>query len=152
MRGGEALSATATATGGKKKTGKKGNKGDAIDVAIVTYGNGVPTSLKAAAAIMNAKGTTASNVVVLESPYLSAPPQELSDYLSSQSIQRVVFADICKASMSPFSSISTKLHSEGVLDGKKWAVTAAADTYNPLGNLVTFLSEEDIQDAAERLQ
>lgn len=127
----------------------------AADLVIVTYGNGVPTALKAAKAMMGSASPAYTNIAVVEAPYLSAPAGDLRRYLQSHAhaapTAPVVFADICKAAMAPLASISTQLHSEGSLEGRKWALTAAADTYNPLGNLVTFLSEEDIQGAAGRL-
>lgn len=45
----------------------------------------------------------------------------------------------------------SKLHSEGKLDRLPWTCVAAAPTYNPLGCTVTFLSAEDIVNAALKL-
>ena len=138
---------------------------EAVDVVIVTYGNGIPTALRAAQTIMSrasedkskskskSKGEkNATRVAVVDSPYLSAAPAQLVSFLQAPlaAKAKVVFADICKQRLGPLSAISVQLHNDKVLKGKKWALVGAADTYNPLGNLVTFLSEADITEAVGR--
>ena len=62
-------------------------------------------------------------------------------------IRRVT--DICKTQNSPLANMAAQLHTEKQL--AEWAVVAAPIAYNPLGNLVTFLSVEDIVRTAKRL-
>ena len=87
----------------------------------------------------------------MDSPYLSAAPADLIAFLKSPSTAKaeIIFADICKQRMGPLSAISVQLHNEQILNGRKWGLVGAADTYNPLGNLVTFLSEADIKEAVD---
>lgn len=131
-----------------------------IDVVIVTYGNGVPTAMRAAQALMSPgkeekqrDEKKVPSVAVVDSPYLSAAPAELKILLQASSTAKatVVFADICKQRMGPLSAISVQLHNEQILKGRKWTLVGAADTYNPLGNLVTFLSEADIEEAVNKV-
>ena len=58
-----------------------------------------------------------------------------------------VFADVCKFGTHPQAGLVAGLQNEGLLPAK-WRSVGAANTYNPLGNLVTFLSHDDIVNAA----
>jgi len=142
---------------GSQAVAGPGGDDAAVDVVIVSYGNGIPTALRAAESLMaqskGKNGKKYSNVVVVDSPYLSAAPAELTSYLLSDCTAKakVVFADICKQKLGPLSGISVQLHNEQVLKKKKWALVGATDTYNPLGNLLTFLSEDDIVEAVEQV-
>jgi len=113
-------------------------------MAIVAYGNGVPLALQAAKAISE---DTGQQVDVIDSPYLSGPSEGLRQAV--QRYEHVVFADICKTQNSPLANMAAQLHTEKQLAA--WAVVAAPIAYNPLGNLVTFLSVEDIVSTAKRL-
>jgi hypothetical protein len=64
----------------------------------------------------------------------------------------VVFADVCKTGPSmPLGAFALELHKCGVLSNVAWSVVGAAPTYNPLGSTLTFLSEDDVLDAAKSL-
>ena len=58
-------------------------------------------------------------------------------------------ADICKSGNSPLANIATTLHSQQQLPA--WSAVGATPAYNPLGNLITFLSVDDIVNAAKNL-
>lgn len=113
------------------------------DVAIVSYGNGVVSALQAAKTLLEVHGM--DNVMVIDSPYLSSPPQALVDTLSGFSSS--VFVDVCKEGQNPLSGFVTTLQNQGAMT-KDWRFVSAARTYNPLGNTVTFVNEEDVVDAA----
>ena len=112
------------------------------ELAIVSYGNGVPTALQAKNRLAEEHKL---NATVIDSPYLSSVPEGLRNAL--QSFDAVVFADVCKQGGNPLSSFVTQLHSEGYLP-KRWQVVSAMDCYNPLACTLTFLSENDIVEAA----
>ncbi len=122
-------------------SGAGGSRGD---VAVVTYGNGVVTALQAADAI---KGRgDARTVDVIDCMLLSSPAAGLKQELGKY--ERVVFADICKEGANPLSGMMQELKSEGLLENK-WAFTSSQKTYNPLGNLLTFMNEDDIVKAVD---
>eukprot|EP00656_Telonema_subtile_P025588 TRINITY_DN2762_c0_g1_i3.p1 TRINITY_DN2762_c0_g1~~TRINITY_DN2762_c0_g1_i3.p1 ORF type:complete len:315 (-),score=82.06 TRINITY_DN2762_c0_g1_i3:78-1022(-) len=114
-------------------------------LAVVSYGNGVPLAMQAADLIAD-KGEF--QVDVCDSPYLSAPTQALQDNL--QQYDAVLFADICKQGNAPLGSMASLMHSDKKLPGS-WGLVAAPPAYNPLGNLSTFLSVEDIVEGANKL-
>lgn len=117
--------------------------GEGNELAIVTYGTGVITCLQAKKELEEAHGLKIS---VIDSPYLSSPVPSLVSVLEGH--ERVLFADICKVGQHPFASISLGLKKKGVLDGRPWDVIGAEPTYNPLGQLTTFLSKEDVAEAS----
>ena len=112
-------------------------------LAIVTYGNGVVTSLQAQKLLEDNHGI--DDVVVIDSPYLSTPPAQLRELLPG--FDAVVFADVCKDGQHPFAGFITKLHSWGELPAA-WRCVAAQPTYNPLGHRLTFVSADDIVGAS----
>jgi 2-oxoisovalerate dehydrogenase E1 component len=114
--------------------------GDDRDLAIVTYGNGVPTALLAREHL--------SGAAVIDAPLLSQAPEMLKTLLPE--FGAVVFADVCKLGQHPHAGIITSLQQEGLLP-QRWQSVAAAATYNPLGNLTTFLNVDDIVAAAKKL-
>jgi len=120
--------------------------GDSGKHLIVTYGNGVVTALRARRALadQNVIGHE-SEIDIIDSPYVSDIPNGLRDALSNASYDAVLFCDICKEGPGSniLSSTIMGLKSTGILP-KKWDFVAAPRTYNPLGNVVTFLNEEDI--------
>jgi deoxyxylulose-5-phosphate synthase len=123
---------------------KYGNKQFAAEkerIAVITYGNGVPTAMLAAKTLSAVPNV---DITVVDSPYLTHPPEHLKTLLRDESFDRVVFADVCKVGTGmPLAPLATVLQNEGLLD-TKWRVIGASNTYNPLGNTITFLSTEDI--------
>jgi len=117
--------------------------GDGAELLIVSYGNGVPTALHAQRHLEEEHGI--NGVVVVDAPYLSDVPAELSEMLPRFSA--VVFADVCKLGQHPHAGFVVKLQQRGLLP-QRWRSVAAAPTYNPLGRTITFLSEADIVEAA----
>lgn len=80
-------------------------------VAVVTYGNGVVTALQAVAGM---SAEEAEGVVVIDSPYLSAVPQQLREAMTEFDV--VLFAEICKDGPgAPLLAHACALHNEGVL-------------------------------------
>jgi len=112
---------------------------------VITYGNGVPTALRAAAQLKSEHGVA---VAVIDTPYLSGVPGGLESLLSDHAgqISKVVFADVCKLGQNPYAGMICELQTKGLL-GCDWSCVAAANTYNPLGSTVTFLNEQDIAEA-----
>ena len=131
-----------------------------INVGIVTYGNGVRTSLRYVQEATNlAYGIEADVddaavagkvcVDVIDCPCLSETPQQLRDRLIDY--DAVIFADVCKAGPQfPFAGMISDLQSSGDLP-KHWQAVGAVNTYNPLGNTSTFLNEQDIGEAVEKV-
>lgn len=117
--------------------------GDGSDLAIISYGNGVPTALRAKRRLEEDHG--AAGVVVVDAPLLSAVPSGLSELLPR--VGAAVFADVCKMGQHPHAGFVARLQGEGLLPAR-WRSVAAAPTYNPLGSTVTFLNEDDIVHAA----
>ncbi len=119
--------------------------GDGRDIAIVSYGNGVVTSLRAQ------KQLAAANVhaTVIDTPYLSKPSAGLRAALAR--FDHVVFADICKPGQNPYAGMVTALQADGALP-RHWQVVTAQPTYNPLGTTLTFTSEADIVQACKRVR
>lgn len=119
---------------------------DVKRLAIVSYGNGVCTSLLAAKELMSE-----FDVTVIDCPYLSAPPKQLVDLTTSGKFDCVVFADVCKqGSGMPLGGHAISLQNQGALK-MPWRVVGAAPTYNPLSRTITFLSVEDIVSSARSL-
>ena len=130
-----------------------------IKVIVVSYGNGLPTSLIAMNNLIEKGEFTPEEVLIVDSPYLSRPPKQLELLLheikennattstTTTTSTAVVFADICKEGPGmPFSSFIVKLQSIGILP-PQWRAIGAQNTYNPLGKLLTFLSPEDVENA-----
>ena len=113
---------------------------DKDTTAIVTYGNGVVTALKARDFLIQEYGIT-EGISVIDSPYLSGPSKGLKDVLAR--VNRVVFVDNCKVGTHPFGGIISALQHECLLPAR-WDCVAAPPTYNPLGNTITFVNEADI--------
>eukprot|EP01134_Creolimax_fragrantissima_P006074 CFRG6074T1 len=108
-------------------------------IAIVTYGNGVATSLQARHILETELGI--SGITVIDSPYLSAVPAALKECITNYDI--VVFVDVCKQGQQPLAGHITTLQAEGLLP-PRWQSVAAMNTYNPLGSTLTFTSRNDI--------
>jgi hypothetical protein len=165
---------------------------DALDlkssstVVIVTYGNGVPTSLLAvdyfyqqrradqqsalAIPVATAGNTTGGNeapagnlpevITVIDCPCLSQMSAQLEAFLQhsrSPRLHSVIFADVCKVNSAPLSAFAVQLQNKGTFrrdrdrDSVSWVVIGASNTYNPLGNTLTFLSPEDVLESLKGL-
>jgi 2-oxoisovalerate dehydrogenase E1 component len=111
--------------------------------AIVTYGNGVVTALQARKAMVDRIEMDPTELDVIDCPYLSDMPLGLKEVIGQY--KGVLFADICKEGPGSniLSSMITSLQREDSLPSN-WEFIAAPRTYNPLGNTITFLSQEDI--------
>jgi len=120
--------------------------GEGSALLIVSYGNGVPTSLRARRRLEEEHGV--SGVVVVDAPYLSDVPADLADMLPR--FDAVLFADVCKQGQQPHAGYVLRLQERDLLP-RAWGSVAAAPTYNPLGSTVTFLSEDDVVDGALRV-
>ena len=134
--------------------GIDGVNGD-VDLAIVTYGNGVVTALQAQrelAELELAGGAAAegqrTNVVIIDCPLLSDVPAQLPRAL--RGARNVLFADICKEGAAPLTTHVAKLQAMGELP-PSWLALTAPKTYNPLGNITTFLNVEDVSAGAQAL-
>jgi len=106
--------------------------GKSKNVAVVTYGNGVPLALQA---------QKKADITVIDVPYLSGLSSELVKQIGSY--EAVVFADVCKFGQHPQARMVAELQSLGKLP-IKWRSIGACPTYNPLGRMLTFLSQDDI--------
>lgn len=113
---------------------------------IVSYGNGVPTALRAREELAEELGLDVKSIVVIDSPYLSCASKGLREAVKD--LECVVFADVCKQGQHPLAGIACELQQDGVLP-QAWQCIAATPTYNPLGSTVTFTSEEDIMEACK---
>lgn len=116
-------------------------------VVIVTYGNALPTSLLAADELVQKGIVSSKHIYVVDCPYLSSPPKQLLELFSKLSREntRVVFADVCKeGSGMPLAGFAINLQNQLLLPSK-WKVVGSTPTYNPLGQLVTFISSDDIE-------
>lgn len=143
-----------------------------VSLIIVSYGNGIPTSLVAMNEIQKRpktdhRGSTDPGVLVVDTPYLSSPPKGLMALLTAMSSKvegqgllptakapSLLFADICKQGSSgmPLAGFVMELQSREVLAGfPAWQLVGAQATYNPLGQMVTFLSKDDIISKVDRL-
>lgn len=128
----------------------------AVNIGIVTYGNGVRTSLRyvqeANALAYGEKWNDNDGKVyidVIDCPCLSETPSQLRDVLIDY--DAVVFADVCKAGPQfPLAGMISDLQSTNELP-RHWQAVGAINTYNPLGNTSTFLSEADIGLAVEKV-
>mmetsp|Transcript_9392 Transcript_9392/g.20376 ORF Transcript_9392/g.20376 Transcript_9392/m.20376 type:complete len:816 (+) Transcript_9392:174-2621(+) len=113
--------------------------GEGRRVAIVSYGNGVPTSLRARKVLEEEHGV--KDVAVIDAPYLSSLSKGLADVIPKY--DAVIFADVCKMGQHPQAGLICELQRRQLLPAR-WRSVAAATTYNPLGSTVTFLNEDDI--------
>jgi 2-oxoisovalerate dehydrogenase E1 component len=120
-------------------------------IAIVSYGNGVVTSLHARRGLLS-RGfvATEAEIDVIDCPYISSVPLGLEKILGKY--DSVLFADICKQGpgSNVFSSMITTLNDRRALP-QSWSFVGAPRTYNPLGSTVTFLNQDTVEDALEKL-
>jgi hypothetical protein len=103
-------------------------------IAIVTYGNGVGSSLLAKRKMQD------GNIIRCESD-LSRVPNGLMQLLATQqyNLGGILFADICKQgpATNALSSLIMELQQAGFLP-PIWDFIGAPRTYNPLGSTLTF--------------
>ena len=118
--------------------------------AIVTYGNGVVTALQSRREMIDRKELVPADLDVIDCPYLSSVPAGLEEIIGDY--RGVLFADICKEGpgSNVLSPMISQLKTESALPNN-WEFVAAPRTYNPLGNTITFLSQEDIIGACRRI-
>jgi len=118
--------------------------------AIVTYGNGVVTSLQARASVVDKGLVHEDEVDVIDCPYLSGIPKGLKEVIGCY--DGVLFADICKEGpgSNALSPMIPQLKKDDVLPSN-WDFVAAPRTYNPLGSMITFLNEEDVVEGLSRV-
>jgi hypothetical protein len=121
------------------------------NIAVVSYGNGVVTSLQARKGLAE-RGIllTEADLDVIDCPFLSGVPLGLEEALNDY--KNVLFADVCKdgPGSNVFSSMIMSLKERNSLP-PNWAFVGAPRTYNPLGSTVTFLNSDTIEDAVIRL-
>ena len=120
-------------------------------IGIVTYGNGVLTSLRARQTLTSHSADSELCIDVIDTPLISRVSAGMTKILPQY--DAVIFADICKGgggSGAPLSGIITELKKTDELP-KYWGVCNAANTYNPLGDLSTFLSVRDIAEACQNI-
>ena len=113
--------------------------------AVVTYGNGVQTSILAAREM---KERYDIDVKVIDNPYLSGISTGLLEAM--EGVDAVVFADICKFGQHPFGAHIGSLKFRDLLP-ERWQVCAAQPTYNPLGTYLTFLNVPDVTHAIKHV-
>jgi 2-oxoisovalerate dehydrogenase E1 component len=119
----------------------------ASDLVIVSYGNGVRLSLRAARQLRHAHGVSAR---VLDLRWLSPLPRE--DVVAhARATGRVLVVDECRISGSVSEAIAAMLLDERL--PVSWARVAAADSFVPLGEAaeLVLVQEGDIVAAALRL-
>eukprot|EP00759_Apiculatamorpha_spiralis_P027230 PhF_6_TR30148/c0_g1_i1/m.44134/K11381/bkdA; 2-oxoisovalerate dehydrogenase E1 component len=119
-------------------------------VAIITYGNGVLTSLDVAKSQQGSEWA----IDVIDCPLLSDVPTGLAKALESGRYEYVLFADICKEGNAPLVGLHMAKLQRGDLKVslpalKKVSWVAGCYTYNPLGSVCTFLNKEDIAGALQ---
>lgn len=130
-------------------------------IAVVSYGNGVVTCLRARRALLE-KGVLSEHGVdhldVIDCPYLSGVPGGLERLLRLDGggkryrYDHVLFADVCKEGpgSNVFSSTITALQRASLLP-PSWAFVGAPRTYNPLGSTVSFLNVDTVENALVRM-
>lgn len=139
-----------------------------VKCVVVTYGNGVPTTLLAVKHLLRQQQEqkqefagsqlTADNILVVDCPYLSALPGQLEDLCAALKEQKagrdsyaLVLADVCKESGNmPLHQYVLTLQHKRLLPNR-WNIIGAANTYNPLSRTGTFLNESAIQSAMTEL-
>jgi 2-oxoisovalerate dehydrogenase E1 component len=115
-------------------------------VAVVSYGNGLISSLEAQQQL---HATTDMTCDVIDCRLVSSVPKGLEDALRAGGYDAIVFADPCKEGQHPLASHLTALINSGVVGRTPCRCVAAPRTYNPLGNRLTFLDAEDITKAVQ---
>jgi len=116
-------------------------------VAVVTYGNGVVTSLLARKELAKSGACEEADVDVIDCMLLSSIPEGLPEELAHY--DKVLFADICKEGQNPLGGMLGGLQKGKEMGGadlgeKDWRFVCAPRTYNPLGNVLTFLNVDDV--------
>lgn len=114
-------------------------------VLLVTYGSGVLSSLVAADTLSREYGIEAA---VVDVPYLSSVPNGLRSIISNY--DAAVFVDTCKLGQHPLGGFVATLQIERLLP-RRWTTVAAIPTYNPLGSLITFVTNTDVVDGVRDL-
>eukprot|EP00511_Aplanochytrium_stocchinoi_P002417 CAMPEP_0204841288 /NCGR_PEP_ID=MMETSP1346-20131115/41365_1 /ASSEMBLY_ACC=CAM_ASM_000771 /TAXON_ID=215587 /ORGANISM="Aplanochytrium stocchinoi, Strain GSBS06" /LENGTH=346 /DNA_ID=CAMNT_0051979319 /DNA_START=1 /DNA_END=1041 /DNA_ORIENTATION=+ len=129
----------------EKTTNDSSSSHSHLDALVISYGNGVPTALKAMV-----KMKRSHRIGIIDCPNLSSLPNGLKGVLKKHKSVPIVFADVCKEGASPLTSLIGKLNTNKLLS-PKWRIVSASPTYNPLGCTATFLHADDIISAVEDL-
>jgi 2-oxoisovalerate dehydrogenase E1 component len=118
---------------------------DAADLLIITYGNGVPMSLRAAKTVSEKTGLRTR---VMDLRWL-LPLNEMEIVRQASSCRRVLIVDEGRRSASVGEGIMTALV-EGGLGALPIARVVGADTYTPLAGAATLVlpSDQSVADAA----
>jgi hypothetical protein len=117
------------------------------------FESSVVTALRARRSLAEQKIINSeSELDIIDSPYLSNVPHGLLDAMTNGRYEHALFCDVCKEGpgSNVFSSTIVSLQKQGILP-THWSFVAAPRTYNPLGNLITFLNEDDIVAAYKTL-
>jgi 2-oxoisovalerate dehydrogenase E1 component len=122
--------------------------GDGTDVCIVTYGNGVPMSLRAATRL--GRDGVAARVVDLR--WIAPLPWSgLTPHV--RACRTVLVVDECRRSGNVGEALVAHLHEDEELRERRVARVASADSFIPLAEAaeLVLLSEDEIVDAARGL-
>jgi 2-oxoisovalerate dehydrogenase E1 component len=131
-----------------------GGEGEsACDTLVVTYGNGVVTSVQARHSLGETHDGSTTTFDIVDCPLLSEVPQGLIDLLEAGRGQyrSILFVDVCKQGQNPLAGHASMLQNRGLLDGVQWRMVTSQRTYNPLGSMITFVSQEDVIEAYHEL-
>ena len=109
------------------------------------------------APIYSSKNNTKENktketITVVDCPCLSELPTQLEHLiLSSNNLHSIIFADVCKFNSGmPLGMFAMKLQNQGMffpMRNVHWIAIGGTNTYNPLGNTLTFLNSNDVIEA-----
>jgi len=116
------------------------------DTIVLSYGNGVLTSLRAASMVQD------QTIMVVDCPTLGVASAGLKEILARYPGASLVFADVCKSGQHPFGAVVHEMQEQDLLQGRNWRSVAAVPTYNPLGCTLTFLNEDDILGAIAKVR
>ena len=128
----------------KKTTTKKSKKKDMRKIAVVSYGNGVNEAKRARELIHESQPAIPYDISIIDTPYISDMPASLLEELTSKDYDHIVFFDNCKqGAASPYAGFICTLPASL---RTKWSYNAAPKTYNPLGQITTFITAEGLVD------
>ena len=126
----------------------RADEGEADDLVVFTYGNGVPMSLRAARRIEAAHGWT---VRVVDLRWL-VPLNETFIVEQARDAKRILVVDEGRRSAGVGEGVITAI-AEGGYGGRPFARVVGADTYTPLAGAAFLVipGEDDIVEAAAAL-
>ena len=115
---------------------------DSPKIVIITYGVGMHLAQESRKELRQNYGY--NNIIIIDTPYLSDIPTQLTSLLHKIDIDGIIFADMCKEGQNPLNGYIIKLQKMNILQKYTWNIVSAQYTYNPLGKDLTFLSKNDI--------